>query len=91
MPTVEHDPDPSLPYHKQLVKETVCYECGNTISRHFLVGTPSYTDRSPQRWVTYPDREDDEHYDGDSHIVCTPCCNEIVPEENQAYSASVTS
>jgi len=83
MPTKQPERDRSKPYSQQVTEEIICDECGRVIMRKFMTGPRQSTDIGPPRWITRQKQASPGTYET---WMCTPCVNELVPEENQAYN-----
>jgi hypothetical protein len=80
--------DRSKPYGQQVTKEIVCDECDEVIVRFFMTGPRQSTDIAPARWVTRREQVASSRPGTYETYMCTPCVNELVPEENQAYNVT---
>jgi len=86
MPINKPERDRSLSYHQQVTKEILCDECGEVIVRFYMTGPRQSTDIAPARWITRQRQVASSQPGTYETYMCTPCVNELVPEENQAYN-----
>jgi len=86
MPINKPERDRSLSYSQQVTKEILCDECGEVIVRFYMTGPRQSTDIAPARWITRQRQVASSQPGTYETYMCTPCVNELVPEENQAYN-----
>lgn len=86
MPVRKPERDRSKPLGQQVTKEYLCDECGEVIMRKFMTGPRQGTEIAPPRWVTRRKQVASSRPGTYEAYMCTPCVNELVPEENQAHN-----